>query len=107
MSELQKIIFHNHLWGCAIGWGSKADQKDIEFQERWCDCGIMQARAQLAALESERLRDKETIAKLREAAAPIAEQVRQQDDGEGACIPTGWEDEFRAIAAVLAETEPK
>ena len=51
MSKLDEFV-KDHKFGCAFGWGSKSERNDPAFIARWCDCGQLNAAAELAQLRA-------------------------------------------------------
>lgn len=41
--KLEELL-SKHLWGCAVGWGTKEQQSNREYEEKYCNCGILEAR---------------------------------------------------------------
>lgn len=46
---IEELKQEKHLWGCGVGRGSKTQQKDDAFQDKWCDCGVYRKNKKAAA----------------------------------------------------------
>ena len=54
-------ILDKHLFGCGYGWLSERDKADLAVVKQWCSCGILDARAEYAALQAENARLRELL----------------------------------------------
>lgn len=41
--KLEELL-SKHLWGCAVGWGTKEQQMNPSYEKKYCNCGILEAR---------------------------------------------------------------
>lgn len=45
-------LLSKHLFDCTVNWGTKEQQAKPDFENRWCDCGILEAREEYSSIKT-------------------------------------------------------